>query len=248
MAGKLDSVWIGWEPRELDAYVVAQHSFKKHLPVPVPIKGIILDAMRERGLYTRKHKGNVDVISDAPMATQFSISRFLTHHLAMGQHAGKGLDLYNRWALFVDCDVMVRKNLANLENVLDPAYAVMCVKHNHEPPEGLKMDGQAQLRYAKKNWSSVMAFNLAHKANRGLTVELVNTVPGRDLHGFCWLRSGEIGDLGVTYNYLVGHNTRREVADPHIVHFTEGVPSMPGYEHTDFADEYRACLNYWVAG
>jgi hypothetical protein len=32
-----------------------------------------------------------------------------------------------------------------------------------------------------------MVFNCDHPANRALTLDLINTVPGRDLHRFCWL-------------------------------------------------------------
>jgi len=174
------------------------------------------------------------VISDAPCATEFSNSRFLVPHLA-----GSG------WALFMDCDMLVRGNIRELFDLCDPEKAVMVVKHNHQPPEGVKMDGQMQTRYARKNWSSVIAFNCDHPANKALALEMVNVLPGRDLHRFCWLEDDLIGELPVEWNWLAGHSD--PAVDPKIVHHTEGSPCLPGYEDAPFADEWRAELARWAA-
>lgn len=107
------------------------------------------------------------------------------------------------------------------------------------------MDGQEQTRYARKNWSSVMLFNLAHTSNQNLTVDLVNSVPGRDLHRFCWLQDDEIGELEPEWNFLVGHTDPS--INPKIVHFTEGTPNLPGYENVPFADEWMMERNRWAA-
>ncbi len=242
------SVYIGFDPREAAAFAVARHSVEKRTGrVNIPVYGIVLDHLRGRGLYTRpteRRDGRLwDVISGAPMSTEFAISRFLVPYLARqmpGQVKG--------WALFMDCDMLVRgrdHTMVELLHLLDPDKAVMCVKHRHEPPEGEKMVGQAQLRYARKNWSSVMAFNVDHPANDALTVEMVNTLPGRDLHRFCWLADDQIGDLGPEWNYLVGHSDPS--IGPKIVHHTEGSPCLPGYEDTEYADEWRAELADWAA-
>jgi hypothetical protein len=107
------------------------------------------------------------------------------------------------------------------------------------------MDGQVQTRYSRKNWSSVFVLDADHPSNKNLTVALVNSVPGRDLHRFCWLEDDDIGELGAEWNYLVGHS---EHPDPKIVHFTDGIPSMPGYENSEFADEWRNELRAWQRG
>ncbi len=168
------------------------------------------------------------------MATEFAISRFLCPHLA-----GSG------WAIFMDCDMLVRSNVEQLFKLLDPSKAVMVVKHNFQPPEGIKMDGQLQLRYARKNWSSVCAFNASHPANAALTVEMVNTLPGRELHAFSWLEDKDIGELDCSWNWLVGHSNPE--VEPDICHFTDGLPTMSGYEDCAFADEWRAELELWAA-
>lgn len=249
------SVWIGFDPREGAAFAVARYTAQRHCNVPIPIFGVVLDELRRTGLYDRpthlnktQSGANVlwDDISGAPMSTEFAISRFLVPHLAkLGyntlQHARN-----SGWALFMDADMLVRGSLTSLFDLADDRYAVMVVKHDYNPPEGTKMDGQQQLSYARKNWSSVMLFNCEHPANSALTPELVNSVPGRDLHRFCWLDDAEIGELGPEWNYLVGHHNSKQVAHPNIVHFTLGIPTMPGYEQCEYSDEWFAALAAWA--
>ena len=236
------SIWIGFDMREAVAFAVAKESIRQHLNRPVPVYGLVLDELRGVGLYTRpteRRGGQLwDVISDAPMSTEFACSRFLVPHLAGGG-----------WALFQDCDMLARANYGELfsfaERPENAKYAVLCVKHQHEPMNTTKMDGQKQTRYARKNWSSFMLFNCNHPSNAALTPEFVNAVAGRDLHGFCWLKDEEIGTLDVKWNWLVGHS------DPHVdpanVHFTDGIPAMPGYENCAFADEWQAQLSRWAS-
>src|SRR5690242_12332845 len=90
------SIYIGYDPRESEAFAVCRHSIQRFAP-DIPIHAICLDDMRAAGLYwrpTSQRDGKLwDDISDAPMSTEFAISRFLTKELA-----GEG------WALFMDCD------------------------------------------------------------------------------------------------------------------------------------------------
>jgi hypothetical protein len=237
------SVFIGWDPREAAAFAVARSSCRRHLNLPVPIFGLVLDQLKAKGLYTRPTEIRPsaadrpvmwDVISNAPMSTEHANARFLVHHLA-----GSG------WALFVDGDVLFRGNVSRLFESLSPEYAVYCVKHRHEPQPGFKMDHQIQTRYARKNWSSVMAINCDHPANKALTVDLINSVPGRDLHRFCWLEDDLIGELSPEWNFLVGHT--HAPVNPKIVHFTDGCPDMQGYDDVAFADEWRQELHRWAS-
>jgi hypothetical protein len=232
------SVWIGWDAREASAFAVCRHSLRRRTLTPIPVHGLVLSDLRAKGLYSRptsRRDGKLwDDISGAPMATEFAVSRFLVKRLAR-----------SGWALFMDCDMLVRASVERLFDACDSTKAIMCVKHVHEPPEGEKMDGQAQLRYARKNWSSVMAINCDHPANRVLTVEMVNSLPGRDLHRFSWLEDDLIGELDPAWNYLVGHSSPK--INPKIVHFTEGGPWFPGYESVEYGDEWTAELNRWAA-
>jgi hypothetical protein len=234
------SIWIGFDPREAQAFAVCRSSIQRRATTQHPIRGIILDDLQEAGLYTRpvERRGEqlYDPISGAPMSTEFAISRFFTPLLAK-----------RGWALFMDCDILCRGPIARLFEMVEftgSQYAVFCVHHKHEPDMRVKMDGQIQTRYARKNWSSVMLFNVDHPSNAVLTPEFLNTVPGRDLHRFCWLKDHEIGELDVKWNYLVGHS---EHDNPQLVHFTDGIPSMRGYENCEYADEYNRELRSWAA-
>ena len=236
------SVWIGYDPRECDAFIVAKASIlNRSWAASCPsIHGIILSDLERDEIYTRKtlRSGTgllKDQISDAPMSTEFAISRFLTPHLA----GWKG------WAAYMDCDVLVRAPIDELFALADPDKAVMCVKHLHRPVEQTKMDGQAQVHYARKNWSSVMLFNCEHPANREI-MTLINRVPGRDLHRFCWLTDDLIGELPQEWNFLAGYSRLPE-GEPKIVHFTNGVPSMLG-NRMPYADEWNEELLRWVRG
>ena len=231
------SIWIGYDPREADGYAVVRASIRRHAEVPYLIMPVSLSAVRHAGLYRRPtscRDGKLwDDISEAAMSTEFAVSRFLVPRLA-----GSG------WALFADCDVLVRKDIGQLFDMADDRYAAMCVKHAHVPTEATKMGGHAQTHYPRKNWSSVVLYNCDHPANKALTVDLINTVPGRDLHRFCWLADDLIGDLPVEWNWLAG--VPLPVDDPALVHFTLGIPSLPDCKDMPYADEWRDELSRWL--
>ena len=231
------TIFLGWDHREQDAFKVAKASLIAHSPAvasgEIEVRSIQLALMRASGLYWRQHdqRGGVtwDRISDAPISTDFAVSRFLTPSLA-----GDGA------ALFCDCDVLFRRDVAELFALFDPTKAVQVVKHQMPEADGIKMDGQKQIPYPRKNWSSVCLYAADHPANRALDIEMVNTATGRDLHGFHWLADDQIGELPATFNHLVG-------VDPHdpdcaIAHLTLGIPTMPGYENSPFSQEWRSYL------
>lgn len=170
------------------------------------------------------------------MSTEFAISRFLVPHLAQ-----RGL------ALFMDCDMLVRTNLARLFDEIQrqESKAVWCVKHQHSPASTVKMDGQVQSTYERKNWTSLIVFDCDHPANKALTVAAVNKLTGRELHRLCWLADDDIGELDLTWNWLAGESEPME--SPNVCHHTLGSPCMAGYEDAPFASEWRAELNMWAA-
>jgi lipopolysaccharide biosynthesis glycosyltransferase len=170
------------------------------------------------------------------MSTEFAQSRFLTPFLAES-----GI------ALFMDCDMLFRDDVNKVFQLAEenPQYAVMCVKHDHRPTEKTKMDGQTQSIYDRKNWSSFCVWRVDHPSNRKLTLEMINTLPGRDLHGFCWLDDDEIGELDPKWNWLAGYSDPR--IDPAVVHYTQGTPAMEGHEDAPYADEFWSELRRWAA-
>jgi lipopolysaccharide biosynthesis glycosyltransferase len=228
------SIYIGYDPREETACRIAMSSLHRHLTKPITTHSLVLKDLIERGLYKRpiEHRdGRMwDPISDAPMSTEHANARFLVPHLAQ-----------SGWALFMDGDMLIRGDISKVFEGLDESKAVYCVQHYYVPTKKIKMDNQLQLLYRRKNWSSFVLFNCAHEANNSLTLDMINTLPGRDLHRFCWLDDSEIGELDPKWNFLVGHSDLKNI-DPVVVHFTEGTPDMPGYENVPYSAEWRAEL------
>jgi len=233
------SIWIGYDPRpaETQGFAVARNSIRRHLTIPIPINGLSLNLLRSIGLYkretTRKDGRLWDVISENAMSTEFAISRFLVPRLAR-----------NGWALFVDADTMARTNLRELFDMRDDSKACMVVKHDYTPKSGFKMDGQLQLAYERKNWSSVVLWNCEHQATKALSLDMVNKERGLWLHQFSWLDDADIGELDASWNHLVGEMEPNPKAK--LVHFTIGTPNMDGHEHCEFADEWRDELERWA--
>lgn len=231
----------GWEPRESIGVAVCAHSAVRLSTLPLRFTPLSEPSLRLSGLYRRPHEDRngqlFDTISEAPMATTFANSRFLTPWL---------VDKNTQWALFCDfVDMLFLADPADLFRLADPEFAIMVVKHSHAGDEQTKMDNQAQTQYQRKNWSSVILWNLQHRSNQRLDIEMVNTLPGRQLHRFCWLRDEEIGELPLEWNYLVGVNPVSEGelgVKPKLLHWTLGLPVMSGYENASFAAEWRAEL------
>lgn len=226
-------IFIGYDPREHEAGEVLVESIRRYNK-DVPVNFIFLPSLRAEKLYNRRtimdDSKLFDCISGAPMATEFALSRFLVPTIADPKEG--------RFALFVDIDMMFRCDpLDIMLNVMsDPGKAIYCVKHNIEHGEGVKMDGCKQTSYHRKNWSSVMLFDLDHRANRRLTPTIVNNERGLHLHQLCWLFNDEIGELPPEWNHLVGVNDPNDNA--RIVHYTLGTPNMVGYEHCEHSEEW----------
>lgn len=234
-------VFVGYDSAHPKAFATAAKSVLHHNGRAI-VRGLFMEDLQRRGLYTRpteRRDGKLwDVISEAPMATEFAISRFLINELGEQRHS-----------LFMDCDMLIRESMLELfwmiRNNLD--IALWCVKHAHVEGGAKKMDGQIQTYYGRKNWSSFMVINRSHPSNAWLTKENVNSVPGRDLHGFCWLKDHEIGELEPRWNWLVGVQTEPEkVAN---VHWTLGGKWLPEPEFQDvpYGDEWTEMYSRWVA-
>lgn len=209
-------IFIGYDPKEIVAYHVACHSILEKASQPVRITPLNL---RNLGPLMTRERHNLQ-------STEFAFSRFLVPHLV--NHTG--------WALFMDCDMLVRVDIAELFALRDEGRAVMVCQHDYSPSTETKFLRQVQTPYAKKNWSSVMLFNAPRC--RKLTPDYVNTATGLELHQFKWLDSEtEIGALPLEWNWLVGEYPMN--ADAKIVHYTLGGPYFPETRDGDFSDEWR---------
>lgn len=212
-------IFIGFDRREAVAFSVLAHSIHARASEPISITPLVLSQLR--GVFTRARH---------PLqSTDFAFSRFLTPYLSG----------YEGWSLFMDCDMLMRADVARLWKLRDERYSVQVVQHDHRPREDVKFLGQAQTPYPKKNWSSVILFNNARCT--ALTPEYVNIASGLELHQFKWLPDESlIGKLPRRWNHLVGYHAYDP--DAALVHYTLGGPYFEEYDDCDYANEWRAEL------
>jgi hypothetical protein len=210
------NVFIGYDPREAVAFSVLAHSIEERASEPVSITPLRLDHLKK--VLTRERH---------PLqSTDFSFSRFLVPYLSG----------YSGWSVFMDCDMLMRDDIANLWRLREERCAVMVVKHDHVPKETVKFLGEPQSKYEKKNWSSVMLFNNARCS--ALNPDYVNRASGLELHQFKWLGDDRlIGALPDRWNHLVGYNAPRK--DAALVHYTLGGPYFGEFAQCEYANEWR---------
>ena len=230
------NIVIGYDPREWEAYQVCEASLRRYASRPVNVIRLDQAELRESGLYDRPYRvdetGQMwDERDKRPFSVAFSFTRFLVPFVV---HKGP--------ALFVDCDFVFQRDVAELFDLFDPSYALQVVKHDHRPAGTMKMDGISQAQYNRKNWSSCMLWNTGHHANRSLTTHAVNTWAGRDLHAFKWLPDCYIGALPEAWNWLADAaptcgGSRADIA---AIHYTSGGPWFAHMQDCPYADVYRA--------
>jgi len=198
-------IFIGVDPRERAATNVLIDSLVQNSSVPLAITPMLTPQLERQGVYWRQR--------DPKQSTAFSFTRFLVPHL-MG---------YRGWALFMDCDMLARADIAELWALRDEQFAVQCVQHVHEPGEIVKFLGEVQSAYPKKNWSSLMLLNCSRC--KALTTDYVNSASGLDLHRFHWLAGEhEIGALPEGWNHLVAVQDSLKAETSSLLHWTLGGP------------------------
>lgn len=219
MNPKTMQIYLGYDPRETEAYEVAKESIRSRSSHPMSVIPLRLEHLPMLTRPIEHRDGKMwDPISQAPMSTEFAISRFCVPFL---QDEG--------WAIFADCDIICWEDIKNLFDLADDKYAVMVVQQEQEGGPDTKMDGQAQLYYAHKNWSSVILWNCSHPSNKQLTLKRLNNWAGRRLHAFGWLEDQEIGALPQKWNWLV-NVTRGNPKQEGIWHYTLGGPWFKDWE------------------
>ena len=217
-------IFIGYDRVESIAYHVLSHSILSRSSMPVEI--IPLNKANLKREYWRP-RGEFD-------SNEFSNSRWIVPHLCD----------YEGWAIFMDCDMLMLDDVAELWKQKDIRYTVMVKKHNHVPKEDIKFLGQKQTKYDRKNWSSLMLFNCAEC--KPLTKHIVNTMsPGLWFHKFEWLADEEIGEIKGAWNLLVGYD--EPDLNPSLVHFTSGGP-WHGYKDIMYAADWTAELQDMLDG
>ena len=209
------NIFIGYDNKERVAYNVLSHSIIQNSTKPVAITPIALNNLKDDFVRER----------NSLSSTEFSFSRFMIPHLMN----------YQGWALFMDCDMLMFEDVAELWRMRDDSKAIQVCKHDYVPKEKTKFLGQTQTAYPKKNWSSFMLMNC--KKCSTLTPDYVNRASGLELHQFKWLESEElIGELPLEWNWLVGEYEYKE--DVKNVHYTEGGPWFTDYRECDYSKDW----------
>lgn len=205
-------IFVGYDPREAIAYHTCANSIIRNSSIPVAIVPVALNLFKD---YTETHNDG---------SNHFIYTRFLVPHL-MG---------YKGWAIFIDGDMIVRGDIADLWNLQQADKDVMVVKHNYETRMNEKYLGAKNENYPRKNWSSVILWNCNSFPNRVLTPEFVQKSTGAELHRFTWLNDERIGELPKEWNWLpdeYGVNTNAK-----LLHYTLGTPCFHEFATTTQGD------------
>jgi hypothetical protein len=214
---ELIRIFIGYDEREPLAYHICSQSLLETSSLPLSITPLRLNNLK-------KH---FDRPRESTQLTDFSYTRFLVPYLCQ----------YDGFAIFMDGDMLIREDIANLWEFKDKNLAVKVVKHPEFQGTHTFLDTTVK-SFPKFNWSSVMLFNNAKC--RALTPEYLKTVPYEELHQFKWLPSeDELGDLPAKWNHLVQYYPTNPSAA--LVHWTLGGPYLGDeYKQIEFADEWFA--------
>lgn len=208
-------VFIGYDSREAIAFHTCANSIIRNSSKPVSIIPLALNLFQD---YTETHVDG---------SNQFIYSRFLVPYLMN----------YNGYAIFIDGDMIVQGDIAELWEERRYDKDVMVVKHDYQTKQNIKYLGAKNEDYPRKNWSSVILWNCANYPNRTLTPTFIERATGAELHRFSWLSDDRIGELPKEWNWLAG-----EYEDNHqakLIHYTLGTPSFNEYKDCNMAEVWH---------
>lgn len=210
------NIFAGYDPREADGFHVFIQSVIDNTSMPISIIPV------HQSIFRRMARGT----------NQFGDLRFLIP---------KVMD-YKGMAVWMDgSDMMLRSDVKDLIDLYDPFMAVQVVKHDYKTKSPRKYVGTKMecdnLDYPRKNWSSVMLINCAHKNWFNMNID----DPAIKLHRFEHIEDRFIGELPIEWNHLVGEYPYNPEAK--LVHFTLGIPSFYKYAFCDYNMEWDRYSN-----
>ena len=208
-------VFVGYDPREAIAYHTCVNSIIRNSSQPVAIVPVALNLFQD---YAETHTDG---------SNHFIYTRFLVPYLME----------YTGHAIFIDGDMIVRGDIAELWNLRDVYKDVQVVKHDYKTRMPVKYLGAKNEDYPRKNWSSVILWNCASFPNRRLTLEFVQQSTGSELHRFSWIEDNRIGSLPPEWNWLpdeYGSNT-----DAKLLHYTLGTPCFQEFADAPQGNEWH---------
>jgi lipopolysaccharide biosynthesis glycosyltransferase len=208
-------VFVGYDPREAIAYHVCVNSIIRNSSQPVAIVPVALNLFRD---YSETHTDG---------SNHFIYTRFLVPYLCD----------FTGHAIFIDGDMIVRGDIAELWALRDASKDVQVVKHDYKTRMPVKYLGAKNEDYPRKNWSSVILWNCNSFPNRRLTPEFVQHAKGSELHRFSWIDDDRIDELPPEWNWLpdeYGANL-----DAKLLHYTLGTPCFQEFADTPQGNEWH---------
>jgi hypothetical protein len=194
-------VFVGFDPREAVAYHVCCQSIIENTKAHVSFTPI-------RG---ERRDGSND----------FVYARFLVPYLCG----------FRGRAVFLDGDMIVRSDIAELASMDTSYVGARVVQHDYKTKHPVKYLGNKNEDYPRKNWSSVILWNCSFFPNRRLSPEFVAKQPGSYLHRFAWLSDQQIGALPSEWNRLVLEEPM--TSGDKLRHYTIGTPCFDEYSASD---------------
>lgn len=215
-------IFIGYDPKETVAFHTLAESILDKSSIPVSITPLNLKNLG--GIYRRNY--------DTRQSNEFSFSRFLVPYLCE----------YEGNALFMDCDMLLTADIAELLEVVERSKPVSVVKHDYTSAVTVKYLGNKQYNYPRKNWSSFIFWNCGHVKNKVLTPEYIAEADAATLHRFLWLDDNEVGEIPRDWNWLVGEY-ETPTPDLKVLHWTLGGPYFHEYNNVYGADKWHYYLD-----
>ena len=154
----------------------------------------------------------------ANQSTEFTYSRFLIPYL----------ENYEGFSIFLDDDILFDGSILPMFYFMNPDDAVACIQYDFDKYVDTKFNGEKNVSYPKKLWSSLMIFNNGHEDCKKLTPEIVNTESGKYLHQFEW--TDKISEIPDWYVFTEGHDTEETNWRPSAYHYTRGGPWIEGMD------------------
>jgi len=145
-------------------------------------------------------------------STAFTYSRFLIPYL----------ENYEGFSMFIDDDIIFEENLLPMFYYLNPDDAVACIQYPQYKHDSVKFDGEINIDYPCKLWSSLMIFNNGHEDCKKLTPEVVNTWTGAQLHQFEW--TDKLSKIPEHYIFTEGYDNPETKWGCSGYHYTRGGP------------------------
>lgn len=208
-------LFCGYDKREAIGFHVFVASVLKHATQSVAIHPLCAEGLPEG-------------------SNCFTLSRFLVPYLMN----------YRGRAIFCDAsDMLMMDDVAKLDALFDPRFAVQVVKHEtYKTRHPLKYLGTSMecpnVNYERKNWASVMLVNCEYHVLRPLWgPSRLAELPAQSFLKFEGLLPDEVGRLPPRWNRLVDEGQPEEGAG--LLHWTAGLPAFKAYENAPGAEHWH---------